>query len=195
MNDTGPGLTPFGFAGGLNDKDTGFVRFGARDYDASIGRWTSKDPIRFRGGINLYGYVVNDPINAYDPRGLWTISLGINIGGGGGIGTGTGGYIEGGVYFSTDNGIHYGLYTSTAHANGNTTLGAEAGAGISACFVADGEFEGNGHEVSIDTSLPVGPNVQLEEDENGNPVGVAAGISIGPGGGYFEFDTNTQTYP
>ena len=43
-NDTSPGLTPFGFAGGLYDKDTGLVRFGARDYDASVGRWTSKDP-------------------------------------------------------------------------------------------------------------------------------------------------------
>jgi RHS repeat-associated protein len=32
-NDTAGGLTPFGFAGGLYDRDTGFVRFGARDYD------------------------------------------------------------------------------------------------------------------------------------------------------------------
>ena len=48
-NDTSPGLTPFGFAGGLYDRDTGLVRFGARDYDASTGRWTNKDPIRFRG--------------------------------------------------------------------------------------------------------------------------------------------------
>jgi hypothetical protein len=32
-NDTAPGTIPFGFAGGLYDKDTGLVRFGARDYD------------------------------------------------------------------------------------------------------------------------------------------------------------------
>ncbi len=69
-NDTNPGLTPFGFAGGLSDKDTGLVRFGARDYDASAGRWTSKDPIRFRGRqFNLYVYVGNDPVNRRDPRG------------------------------------------------------------------------------------------------------------------------------
>jgi RHS repeat-associated protein len=68
-NDTSPGLMPFGFAGGLYDKDTGLVRFGARDYDAVVGRWTSKDPIRFDGGMNLYLYVGNDPVNRRDPRG------------------------------------------------------------------------------------------------------------------------------
>src|SRR4029078_9595510 len=70
-NDTNPGFQPFGFAGGLYDRDTGFVRFGARDYDSFTGRWTAKDPIRFRGGdTNLYGYVRNDPVNFFDPSGL-----------------------------------------------------------------------------------------------------------------------------
>jgi RHS repeat-associated protein len=62
-------LTPFGFAGGLYDAATGLVRFGARDYDPSVGRWTSKDPVRFAGGMNIYGYVVNDPVNRLDPTG------------------------------------------------------------------------------------------------------------------------------
>jgi RHS repeat-associated protein len=72
-NDSSPGLTPFGFAGGLYDKDTGLVRFGARDYDASAGRWTSKDPVGFRGGqMNLYVYSYNDPINGLDPSGTYS---------------------------------------------------------------------------------------------------------------------------
>ncbi len=62
---------PFGFGGGFYDKDTGLVRFGYRDYDPDIGRWTAKDPILFRGGnIDLYGYCLNDPINAVDLLGL-----------------------------------------------------------------------------------------------------------------------------
>ncbi len=64
------GAKPFGFAGGLYDPETKLVRFGARDYDAKSGRWTSKDPLRFLGGnSNLYSYVINDPVNRSDPRG------------------------------------------------------------------------------------------------------------------------------
>ena len=72
--DTNPGVQPFGFAGGLYDRDTGLVRFGARDYDSNAGRWTSKDPIDFAAGDeNLFGYVRNDPINYIDENGLlWT---------------------------------------------------------------------------------------------------------------------------
>jgi len=71
IEDTNPGFQPFGFAGGLYDPDTGLVRFGARDYDPETGRWTAKDPIRFAGGDpNLYGYVLNDPVNLVDPYGL-----------------------------------------------------------------------------------------------------------------------------
>lgn len=64
-------VVPFRFAGGLHDELTGLTRFGARDYDARLGRWTAKDPIGFAGGdSNLYGYVANDPVNYFDPSGL-----------------------------------------------------------------------------------------------------------------------------
>jgi RHS repeat-associated protein len=69
--DTNPGFQPFGFAGGLYDRDTGLVHFGAREYDPQTGRWTTKDPIGFAGGAaNLYVYVGNDPVNGRDVTGL-----------------------------------------------------------------------------------------------------------------------------
>jgi RHS repeat-associated protein len=73
--DDNPGFQPFGFAGGLYDPDTRLTRFGARDYDAMNGRWTANDPILFSGGdTNLYGYVLNDPVNSVDLWGLELIS-------------------------------------------------------------------------------------------------------------------------
>jgi RHS repeat-associated protein len=55
INDTNPSFTvPFGFAGGFQDQYTGLIRFGARDYDPALGRWTAKDPIDFAGGGQIY---------------------------------------------------------------------------------------------------------------------------------------------
>jgi RHS repeat-associated protein len=77
--DTNPGLQPFGFAGGLYDPATGLVRFGARDYDAETGRWTTKDPIRFGGGVNLFVYGGGDPIRFLDPTGFDAVAVGLEI--------------------------------------------------------------------------------------------------------------------
>jgi RHS repeat-associated protein len=87
LSDTNPGFQPFGFAGGLYDQHTGLVRFGARDYDAAVGRWTAKDPIGFEGGdANLYGYVGQNPVGLSDPRGLDYIDFGVSWGSGFGPG-------------------------------------------------------------------------------------------------------------
>jgi RHS repeat-associated protein len=71
-NDTNPNFKViFGFAGGLQDRDTNLVHFGYREYDPQTGKWTAKDPIDFNGGdSNLYGYVLGDPVNLVDPEGL-----------------------------------------------------------------------------------------------------------------------------
>lgn len=88
ISDTNPGFQPFGFAGGIYDQHTALTRFGSRDYDAKIGRWTSKDPVRFEGeDPNLYGYSANNPVNFIDPNGQAAISAGacLTITGGGAI--------------------------------------------------------------------------------------------------------------
>jgi RHS repeat-associated protein len=59
----------FGYAGGLQDRDTMLIRFGARDYDPMVGRWTSKEPLGFNGASNFYVYAENDPVNKVDPSG------------------------------------------------------------------------------------------------------------------------------
>ena len=84
--DTQPGWLPLGYAGGIEDPATGLVRFGARDYEPSSGRWLSRDPIGFAGGdANLYAYVANDPVGNVDPSGMLVetavdaVSLGISL--------------------------------------------------------------------------------------------------------------------
>jgi RHS repeat-associated protein len=70
LADSNPGFQPFGFAGGLCDPATGLVRFGARDYDSLLGRWTSKDPLGFDAqDANLYAYSYNSPLDYVDATG------------------------------------------------------------------------------------------------------------------------------
>ena len=49
---------------------TGLYNFRLRWYDPATGRWLSKDPIGISGGLNLYAFCGNDPVNYVDPWGL-----------------------------------------------------------------------------------------------------------------------------
>ncbi|HEV2474070.1 MAG TPA: colicin D domain-containing protein [Chthonomonadales bacterium] len=42
---------------------------GLRYYDPSVGRFINRDPIDYDGGVNLYAYLHDNPINGADPRG------------------------------------------------------------------------------------------------------------------------------
>ena len=48
---------------------TGITNFRARWYDSVTGRWLSKDPIGLSGGLNLYAFCGDDPVNSLDPFG------------------------------------------------------------------------------------------------------------------------------
>jgi RHS repeat-associated protein len=78
ITNTNPGFISLGFAGGLTDADTRLIRFGARDYDPEVGRWTTKDPIGIAGSTNVYAYVNNDPLSYVDPMGYWTVGGGVS---------------------------------------------------------------------------------------------------------------------
>jgi RHS repeat-associated protein len=80
INDTNPGFQPFGYAGGILDPQTRLVRFGVRDYPSDIGRWLSKDPIRFDGAdANLYAYSGNEPTNRIDFEGTEWIDTTLKV--------------------------------------------------------------------------------------------------------------------
>jgi len=63
---------PFGYkiiAGYYKDEETGLYLLTHRYYDPYFGRFLTRDPISYNGGINLYGYTANDPVNLIDPIG------------------------------------------------------------------------------------------------------------------------------
>ena len=78
VGDVNTGITPWRFTGRRLDPDTGFYHLRARDYAPMIGRFVQPDPIGMAGGINLYAYVENDPLNRTDPSGLiwWHVAGG-----------------------------------------------------------------------------------------------------------------------
>jgi RHS repeat-associated protein len=61
-------IPTYGFTGREPDE-TGLIYYRARYYDPSVGRFTRRDPIGFRGGLNLYDYVGNNPLLFTDPTG------------------------------------------------------------------------------------------------------------------------------
>ena len=57
---------------GRENDGTGLYYYRNRYYLPDCGRFISEDPAGMRGGLNKYGYVSGDPINASDPYGLWS---------------------------------------------------------------------------------------------------------------------------
>ena len=65
---------------GFNSKyedESGLIYYNNRYYDSDLGRFISQDPIFEEGGVNLYNFVENDPINHWDILGKARVSLGV----------------------------------------------------------------------------------------------------------------------
>ena len=66
---------PYTFKIGLQDRATGWVKYGQRWYNPGIGRWTQMDTLDAPldpANANRYGYAANDPVNNSDPLGLFS---------------------------------------------------------------------------------------------------------------------------
>ena len=61
---------PFRFSTKYTDDETGLIYYGHRFYEPELGRFINRDPIEEDGGLNLYGFVGNDPVNFYDYLGM-----------------------------------------------------------------------------------------------------------------------------
>lgn len=70
-------VNPFCYVGkyGVFDDGNGLFYMRARYYDPDVGRFVTKDPIGFEGGINQYAYADNNPINRFDISGFVQIEI------------------------------------------------------------------------------------------------------------------------
>jgi RHS repeat-associated protein len=64
---------PFQYTSRESDSETGLYFYRARYFDPQAGRFLSEDPVRFKGGVNFYAYVHNDPTLFVDPSGLLAV--------------------------------------------------------------------------------------------------------------------------
>ncbi|HPC61415.1 MAG TPA: RHS repeat-associated core domain-containing protein [Verrucomicrobiota bacterium] len=60
---------PFRWSSKFCDQENGLVYYGARYYLPTLGRWIGRDPAEEHGGLNLLGFVLNNPACAIDTLG------------------------------------------------------------------------------------------------------------------------------
>lgn len=59
----------FRFSTRFTDDETNLIYYGYRYYSPSVGRWLARDPIEEQGGVNLYGFCLNNSVNGIDVLG------------------------------------------------------------------------------------------------------------------------------
>lgn len=180
--------TEVGYTGHHHHAKSGLILTWFRAYDAEQGRWLSADPIEEAGGLNLYGYVVGNPMNKWDSYGLCDSWIGLE----GEIASPFGGFALalGGV-IDWDNLEESGIAFSIGPAVG---LSAGIAAGVSHW---EDEMEGTSIEVDVNGG-PVSVAIpwdekygnMLESCESG--YGAISG-TVGPGVGAAVARTTTHT--
>ena len=69
-------INPFRYQTKFTDNDSGLIYYGYRYYSHGLGRFLNQDPIGEKGGLNLYAFVGNDPVNQREFLGLSVIREG-----------------------------------------------------------------------------------------------------------------------
>ena len=202
---------PFGYKaqfGYYTDTDTGLQLLTHRYYDPSTGRFLTRDPISYRGGINLYSYVRNRPETFVDPLGhdLWGFVGG--AGGGaavGGLGImGSASYLIGANDNNGESGPSYGgagnvglaagpQYGYPSNPDGSGGLGAMFGAGGGLFWSNARHFRdlaGRFETTIIGTPFGVG----VEIDKSGPIYVISIAYGKGWGAGVFHYTTNTPCW-
>jgi RHS repeat-associated protein len=105
-NSLGTNTASYQYAGRRLDQDTGLYYNRARYYAPTLGRFLNPDPIFIKGGLNLYAYTGNDPLNGTDPSGQYTFQFGLS-----GSFSLAGVYFPLGFGFALDTDFHMGLYS------------------------------------------------------------------------------------
>ena len=82
-------IIPVRWSTKYQDSETGFAYYpgpnGGRYYSPILGRWLQPDRIGELGGMNLYGFVSNNPVNLVDPNGQFAVIPVLAIGVAGGV--------------------------------------------------------------------------------------------------------------
>jgi RHS repeat-associated protein len=180
---TGTGATnPFRYTGREGDDPTGLDYYRARYYHPGLQRFIGEDPIGFEGGgVNLYGYVGNNPLRSVDPLGLeWQVVIGVSgsLGGGPFL---VGGLFGGGgtnIIFTSSG--QFGLqFTATASAGVGlyAGVGVQAGGGYSRCPTQPGLSVSRVGQVDLNAGWgPANRGVSVQYDPSAAGAQIQGGV-------------------
>jgi RHS repeat-associated protein len=169
---------PYTYTGREWDPETGLYYYRARYYDPKAGRFLQQDPIGMAGGINLYAYVGNNPVNFVDPNGWLTIAI---SGGYQGVPLAGGTQNSSGYYWSPDGSGWFNTY-----GNNNSGLSADAGVTLGVYKGCESDFMGPYINWNLGTPWA---SLNVYWDANGNFMGI--GVGVGPSIGFSRTITNT----